>query len=162
MRATSHSLLTFGGAVLLALSGLSRAAAQPPPPGLPPAPEGVEVQARGPVHEAFAQPIDGRPEPGPMIPQAPPDPVPELPPEQQPERANVQWITGYWAWDADRNVSIWVGGVSRDAPPGRRYVSGYWEQTPQGWRWVPGFWAPEAQEQVPYLPEPPASLENGP
>jgi hypothetical protein len=50
----------------------------------------------------------------------------------------------------------------RQAPQDRRYVPGYWTNTPEGWRWVSGFWAPEAAEEIPYAPEPPATLENGP
>src|SRR5205807_4620087 len=68
-------------------------------PGQELQPQGVEVMARGPVHEAFAEPTNTRPEPSPVIPKQPPDPVEELPPEQKPEGNNVQWISGYWAWD---------------------------------------------------------------
>jgi hypothetical protein len=121
----------------------------------------IEVQARGPVHEAFAQPADTPPVPGPVVPRQPPDPIPEEPPEFQPEGNNMQWFGGYWAWDADRNDFIWISGVYRDAPPGRKYVPGYWEQTGDGWRWVSGFWGPDQQE-LPYVPTPPQSLENGP
>src|SRR5687767_12022691 len=58
----------------------------------------VEVQTRGPVHEAYAQPFDATPEPNMAVPKAPPEPIPELPPEERPEGDNVQWIGGYWAW----------------------------------------------------------------
>src|SRR5947209_16315102 len=61
--------------------------------------EGVEVQARGPVHEAFAEPISGQPRPSPIVPKKPPDPVEEMPPDQKPEGNNVQWIPGYWQFD---------------------------------------------------------------
>jgi hypothetical protein len=128
------------------------------PPGIAP-PPGIEVQARGPIHEAFAHPVSLQPEPGPLVPQAPPAPIPEEPPEQWPQGNNVQWIGGYWAWDADRNEFLWVSGAYRDAPPGRRYTPGYWEQTPDGWRWVPGFWAPDSQQELPYVPQPPAPLD---
>src|SRR5262245_60231097 len=46
---------------------------------------GVEVQARGPVHEAYAQPNGSDPRPGPVVNKQPPDPVPETPPDQKPE-----------------------------------------------------------------------------
>jgi hypothetical protein len=138
---------------------------QVPLPGAPPEAkidDPIEVQTRGPVHEAYAQPTDLQPEPGPMVPKQPPEPIPELPPEQQPEGENVQWIGGYWAWDADRNDFLWVSGIYRNGPPGRRYVAGYWTQTDEGWRWVSGFWASEQREEIPYVPEPPATLERGP
>src|SRR5262249_51241877 len=41
-------------------------------------------------------------------------------------------------------------------------VPGYWENTPDGWRWVPGFWAPDTQQELPYVPQPPAPPDNGP
>jgi hypothetical protein len=75
----------------------------------------------------------------------------------------VQWIGGYWAWDGDRQDFLWVSGVWRVPPPGRQWVPGYWNQVDGGWQWVPGFWAPQRQEQLPYLSEPPPpSLDNGP
>jgi len=125
-------------------------------------PDPIEVQARGPIHEAFAQPVVFQPDPAPLVPQAPPQPIPEEPPPQAPEGTNVQWLNGYWSWDAERNEFIWISGLYRDAPPGQRYVEGYWEQTPDGWRWVAGFWTPQDQPEIPYLPQPPASVDNGP
>src|SRR5207245_2414464 len=99
---------------------------------------GIEVQTRGPVHEAFAQPADSGPPPD--APQQPPDPIPEQPPAERPDGENVQWIPGYWAWDAEQNRFLWVSGTYRDAPPGRQFVPGYWTQDGLAWRWVPGFW----------------------
>src|SRR5262249_34963225 len=64
---------------------------------------GVEVQTRGPVHEAFAHPNDPSTGPGPAIPREPPPAIPETAPEDRPQGDNVQWIGGYWAWDAERN-----------------------------------------------------------
>src|SRR5688572_25169628 len=61
--------------------------------------EAVEVLTRGPLHEAFAAPIKQNPDPGEVVPQAPPEPIQELPPEVKPEGENVEWISGYWAWD---------------------------------------------------------------
>src|SRR5262245_61030248 len=60
---------------------------------------GVQVQTRGPVHEAFAQPTEVKPQPGPIVPKKPPGPITEEPPEQKPEGDNVIWIPGYWSWD---------------------------------------------------------------
>jgi hypothetical protein len=126
-----------------------------------PAPGAVEPQTRGPIHEAFAQPVDVTADPGMPLPKEPPAPINELPPDQQPDGPNVQWLPGYWAWDADRSDFIWISGVYRNAPPGRRYVPGYWTNTPEGWRWVPGFWSADPQA-VPTVPPPPESLESGP
>jgi hypothetical protein len=122
----------------------------------------LEVQGRGPLHEAFAQPWAPNPQPALPAPRQPPEPIPEEPPAERPEGDNVQWIPGYWAWDPERNDFIWVSGVWRQTPPGQTYVSGYWEQVEGGWRWVPGFWAPATAEQLEYLPPPPDSLEQGP
>src|SRR5262249_43813115 len=79
-----------------------------------------------------------------------------------PEGDNVEWIPGYWSWDADRKDYIWVSGTWRDAPQGRKWVPGYWTQGGDGWQWVPGFWAPGDQQQLQYLEEPPATLDTGP
>jgi hypothetical protein len=126
------------------------------------APEGVEVLARGPVHEAYATPAGDRPAPAEVAPRRPPEPVEELPPDQRPEGDNVQWIPGYWAWDAEANDFLWVSGVWRDVPPGRAWVPGHWREVEGGWQWVPGFWADESLTKIEYLPEPPESLEAGP
>src|SRR5438067_9601137 len=80
---------------------------------------GVEVQTRGPVHEAFAQAFDPVQGPGPVVPNPPPPVIRELPPEERPQGDNVQWISGYWSWDAERNDFVWVSGTFRNAPPGR-------------------------------------------
>ncbi len=70
---------------------------------------GQEVLSRGPIHEAFAQPLQAQPQPSPPVPKAPPEPIPEVPPEQRPEGDNVQWLAGYWAWDAERNDFVPLG-----------------------------------------------------
>jgi hypothetical protein len=126
------------------------------------APQGVDVLTQGPIHEAFAEPVIYDPKPGPVVPKEPPPPVNELPPDQKPEGANVQWIPGYWAWDDARKDYIWVSGLWRAMPPGRQWVPGYWQGVEGGYRWVPGYWAGLDANRVQYLPEPPASLENGP
>src|SRR5437762_1669587 len=69
---------------------------------------GIEVQARGPVHEAFAAPVVFDPKPGFVVPKEPPAPIPEVPPDQKPQGQNVQWISGYFAWDDDRTDFLWV------------------------------------------------------
>ena len=81
---------------------------------------------RGPVHEAFAAPLVHDPKPGPIVGKTPPKPVEEMPPDQRPEGDEVQWIPGYWQWDAGRNDFLWISGVWRDPPPGCQWVPGYW------------------------------------
>ncbi len=124
--------------------------------------DAAEVQVRGPLHEAFAQPLDMNPEPGAVVPKAPPPPIPEEPPTERPDVANAEWIPGYWAWDAERNDYIWVSGVYRVPPQGRTFIPGYWEQTTSGYRWISGFWSNDNQQDIVYTPQPPAPLENGP
>src|SRR5262249_51114624 len=68
-------------------------------------PKGLEVQARGPIHEAFATPTSD-PKPTPAIAKKPPAPVEEMPPEEKPD-GDVVWIGGYWALDDDRNDFLW-------------------------------------------------------
>jgi hypothetical protein len=131
------------------------------PPAKPVAAEAQEL-TRGPIHEAFGQPIQFDPAPGPVIPKAPPAPVDEIPPDQKPEGENVGWIPGYWAWDEDAKDFLWVSGFWRTLPPDRKWVPGYWTKVEGGYQYVSGFWAPEKATEVEYLPTPPESLENGP
>jgi hypothetical protein len=123
---------------------------------------GVQVMARGPVHEAYAMPQETRPEATPVVPKQPPDPIEETPPDQKPEGDNVQWIPGYWAWDADVSDYVWVSGFWRNVPPGQQWVPGHWDQADDGWRWVPGFWTSAQTDQIEYLSQPPASIDSGP
>jgi len=143
------------GAVLVGIAPV-RAEEQPA------AQEGVEVLARGPVHEAYAEPVDVQPAPSPIIPKQPPDPIAELPPDQKPEGDNVQWLPGYWAFDDDRSDYIWVSGFYRVLPPGRAWVPGHWAQVADGWQWTPGFWQLAEQPEVQYLPPPPAPIDAAP
>jgi hypothetical protein len=106
--------------------------------------EGVEVMARGPVHEAFAEVSIRSPRPSPVVNKQPPNPIEEMPPDQKPEGANVIWLPGYWAWDDDRSDFIWVSGIWRDVPPDRQWVAGYWNQVEEGWQWVGGYWNVQA------------------
>jgi hypothetical protein len=96
------------------------------------------------------------------VPKRPPDPVPEVPPETRPEGDGAVWIPGYWAWDLGRKDYLWVSGVWRVPPPGRKWVPGAWAAAEGGFRWTPGFWAPDGAGELPFVPEPPASLDNGP
>ncbi len=134
-----------------------------PPAGAqdpPSVPQGVEVQARGPVHEAYASPTT-EPVAAKPIPKQPPAAIEELPPAEKPE-GDVVWISGYWAWDDDRSDFLWVSGVWRKSPPGRQWVAGYWREEGSQWQWVPGFWtaaAKKEEQQITYLPSPPATPE---
>lgn len=123
---------------------------------------GVDVLTRGPVHEAFAEPISFDPEPGIIVPKAPREIIEEVPPDHRPEGADVTWIPGYWAWDEDRGDYIWISGIWRNLPPGRQWVPGYWRQASDGFQWTSGFWADAGVSEMEYLPEPPESIEIGP
>ncbi len=128
-----------------------------------PAPkEGVEVLARGPVHEAFAVPSQARPLPSHVVPNKPPEPIDEVPPDEKPAGDHVVWIPGYWAWDDEQKENLWVSGFWRVPPPGRQWVPGNWQQVEDGWQWTSGFWAAADQQEVTYLPPPPPSIDEGP
>ena len=134
----------------LVSAGIAAAQVPPPPQGSQPPPppnqagvdqppgqqDGMEVLARGPIHEAFAEPVQGVPLAGPVIVKAPPPPVEEIPPEQAPQ-GNMQWIPGYWSWDDDRKDYIWISGVWRQPPPDRNWIPGQWLQVANGWQWTP-------------------------
>ncbi|HVK10189.1 MAG TPA: hypothetical protein VM597_15590 [Gemmataceae bacterium] len=129
----------------------------------PPAGEGAaEELTRGPVHEAFGQPVAFNPTAGIISPKAPPELVEELPPDQRPEGDNVAWISGYWHWDDEAKEFLWVSGIWRNLPPGRTWVPGYWGEATEGHQWVSGYWAAEQTTEVEYLPPPPETLETGP
>jgi hypothetical protein len=138
-----------------------------PPPGPPPpveVPRGVEVLARGPVHEAFASPT-AEPAPTHPVSRKPPAPIEELTPADKPE-GDVTWIGGYWAWDDDRSDFLWVSGVWRTPPPGKQWVPGYWREEGDNWQYVSGFWTAAAPDggvkEVAYLPKPPEPLRTAP
>jgi hypothetical protein len=130
----------------------------------PPVPKGIEVLARGPVHEAFAS-LAGEPVPTQPVDKKPPKPLEEMPPAEKPD-GDVVWIGGYWAWDDDRKDFLWVSGVWRTPPPRKQWVAGYWREEGEQWQWVPGFWtdaaAEEGAKQVTYLPKPPEQPEVAP
>jgi WXXGXW repeat (2 copies) len=124
-------------------------------------PDAPEALARGPVHEAYAQPSESQPQPSSVIQRQPPAAVEEQPPDQKPE-GSVVWVPGYWQWDEDRSDFIWVSGFWRVPPPGRHWVPGSYRKVDDGYQWVPGMWTPENQEQLNVLPQPPAPVESGP
>jgi hypothetical protein len=156
-------LWVFGVLIILGLASLGtpQESSAPPKDNLV-LQDAIEVQPRGPLHEAYAQPFDMKAEPGTVIPREPPPMVPEEPPEQKPEAENTQWIPGYWSWDAPKQEFLWVSGVYRVPPQDRKFIPGYWQHATDGWRWVTGFWSNARQEELPYTPEPPATLDNGP
>jgi hypothetical protein len=157
LRHASYRLVFAASAALLFVN-LPARSEEPPPAATP----GVGVLARGPIHEAFAQPADGQPQLGPLVPKEPPAPLNELPPDVRPEGDNVQWVPGYWQWDDERADFIWVSGFWRSPPPGRKWVPGYYTPVQGGYQWVEGFWAPADQNDLSYQPPPPESVENGP
>jgi len=149
----------------LFISDQNAATQEPPRPGGVPAGANngdIEVMARGPIHEAFAQPGTQKPVPAPIVNQEVPPLIEEVPPEQKPEGTNVQWITGYWAWDDEASRFIWVSGFWRDIPPGRQWVPGYWARLADGYQYVAGYWGEIGQPDNQYLPEPPETIDNGP
>jgi pSer/pThr/pTyr-binding forkhead associated (FHA) protein len=130
-----------------------------PEPSVAPAEEVVALD-RGEVHEAFAQPVNYRPQPSPLVTKQPPELPDELPPEQKPEGEDVQWLPGYWAWDDDAKDYVWVSGCWRNAPPGRHWVAGAWHEVEGGWMWSAGFWADDETQEVSYVPAPPPPEEE--
>jgi hypothetical protein len=133
--------------------GLAHGQQQAAPPI--PAEEQPEVLTQGPLNEAFAQPVDMENQPGLVAPTEPPNDIEEIPPAERPAGDQFIWVSGYWAWDSDRNDYIWVSGCWREAPPGMSWIPGYWTEAQGGWRWVQGFWAPRAQKEVEYYSAPP-------
>jgi len=100
----------------------------------------LQVLTKGAVHEAFGQPVLFNPGPNPVIPNQPPAPVEELPPGTKPAGNNVQWIPGYWSWEATQQKFVWTSGIWRVIPPGLAWVPGYWTQSGTGYQWVSGYW----------------------
>ncbi|MCE9529723.1 MAG: hypothetical protein K8T89_01070 [Planctomycetes bacterium] len=123
--------------------------------------KGVEELTRGPLHEAFGQPVVFDPQPGAVLDKQPPEPVDELPPDVRPEGDNIIWIPGYWSWDEQRTDFIWISGFWRATPPDRVWIAGYWAPNGERFQWVSGFWTSPAKP-VEYVPAPPATLEIGP
>lgn len=124
--------------------------------------EGVEALTRGPIHEAFAEPVSNDPVASPVVPKQPPDPIEELPAEARPDDPNAEWVSGYWIWDDEQGEYLWVSGIWRSPPSGMRWVPGYWTQVQGGYQRVGGFWSPAADQEVMYLPTPPETVEAGP
>jgi hypothetical protein len=156
---------TFAAGLLLVApvpAALAQAGEQPPAVPAEELPAGSAVLAGGPVHEAFAKPVSLDPQAPILVPQQPPANLQEIPPAERPVGANIVWVPGYWAWDADRNDFVWVSGCWRNAPPNTYWVPGYWLQAGNGWEWISGFWKPisaQPPQEIEYLPAPPAPIE---
>jgi hypothetical protein len=141
---------------------------QPPSPAPAGAPaatgtvSGEDVLARGPLHEAFAAPVNLSGAVPPIVPKRPPAPIGEAPSDYRPETQGAVWIPGYWDWDDQRGDFIWISGIWRNPPPGRQWVTGYWIQAAGGFQRTPGFWAPADTDTVQYFPQPPVPPEEGP
>ncbi|HVA47213.1 MAG TPA: hypothetical protein VNH11_12665 [Pirellulales bacterium] len=125
-------------------------------------PSEAAVPVRGPIHEAFAQPLSGAETPGTVFDGRPPPPLAHTPPATKPGIAAAAWIPGYWGWEPAMGDLVWVPGVWRVPPPGMRWVPGYWSVADQGWRWVRGFWFPRNQPRLQYLPPPPPPANEPP
>jgi len=106
-------------------------AADEPPPV--PAQEQPEVLTSGPVHEAFAEPVNLQVQGGLVAPIEPPANIVEYPPAERPAGSQYVWVPGYWAWDNDRHDYIWVSACWRAVPPNRYWVPGYWSRAANGW-----------------------------
>lgn len=124
--------------------------------------EEMDVLDTGPMHEAYAEPSTSDTDPGIVVSKPPPDPIDEVPPEQEGLDEDAEWISGYWAWDDERNDFIWISGTWRVPPLGRHWVAGYWTEAGQGHQWVSGYWADNNVAENEYYPEPPESLDEGP
>lgn len=102
---------------MIVLASLAQENPPPPPPPTDDLPRealpqnDVEVLTRGPVHEAFAEPLANDPEAGLIVPRKPPEDIAEVPPDFKPAGDDVVWISGYWAWDDDRDHFLWVSGI---------------------------------------------------
>jgi hypothetical protein len=136
----------------------SPAAAAPEPADIPE----PEVLEKGPIHEAFAEPLLLDRQTPLVVAKQPPQPINELPPDERPAGKNIQWIKGYWAFHEEVKDFVWISGLWRDAPPGREWFMGEWRETDGGYVWSHGFWAESGAQEIHYLSTPPESLEQGP
>ncbi|MBA4105728.1 MAG: hypothetical protein C0485_08215 [Pirellula sp.] len=165
--ATTASLVSINGFGQVPAPPQAPAIAQPqnalPAPNADPNQPAMKVLDQGPIHEAFAEAVVLEADQGITVKREPPAPINELVPEVRPEGQNIEWIPGYWMWSDEQNDFIWVSGVWRDIPPGRRWVPGNWTALGGGdFQWVPGFWAGEQVQEVQMLPLPPETVEAGP
>ena len=123
-------IAAFGLLGLLLTSDRSESQQPIDPDLLPPAE--FDVQSRGPVHEAFAQPGDLKVEAGAIIPLQPPAPIQEAPPEMRPDKDSIRpdnvssrvascvWSTIRPSSASTRAVSLLRSVVGRDSRRVRR------------------------------------------
>ena len=149
--------------IILAVSGCQSYGGQNDSAPPIPSQEEPEVLNEGPIHEAFAQPVDLNPQAGIIAPNEPPTDIIENPAGERPQSSDYVWIPGYWAWDSHQKDYIWASGCWRKPPAGMSWMPGYWNKVPEGWQWVAGFWIPTSRaNQIEYLPEPPELVYSGP
>jgi hypothetical protein len=67
----------------------------------------------------------------------PPKPLPEFPSARP--APGMEWVPGYWHWDATHYV--WVPGHWEAPPPGRRWRPAETERKGAGYRYRAGGWA---------------------
>ena len=128
--------------MVLLTGGLNgEAVAQAPPV---PYEEQPEVLTRGPVNEAFAQPVNLEIKTGLIAPNRPPADIEEVFPDERPAGDNFAWVPGYWAWDSDRNDYLWVSGCWRAVPPDMYWVPGYWSRPGKAGNGCPASGSPPA------------------
>lgn len=120
----------------------------------------TQILTRGPVHEAFAEPLVFEHDATIIVSEAPPDPITEVPAVARPSHPEATWIPGYWAWDEEEETYIWLSGTWRVPPPDRVWIAGYWAEIEDGHQWVPGFWIGSDVEDLAYYPTPPKPLQT--
>ncbi len=127
-----------------------------------PTPEGYDILLQGPLHEAFGQFHDRSRQLQMMASYEPPPPLDEQKPSREPGGKNRRWLSGYWAWHDLLADFVWVSGMYREVPPGRKWQAGFWTEVDGNFIRIPGFWAQTGDSPSNYLPTPPASRESGP
>ncbi|MCO5170062.1 MAG: hypothetical protein M9894_27315 [Planctomycetes bacterium] len=77
--------------------------------------------------------------------------VPDAPPAARREHptpspgGHAVWLTGHWAWDAEKRLYYWEAGRWERDRPGQLWIPGYWERVEEdgqvkGWAWVEPRW----------------------
>jgi WXXGXW repeat (2 copies) len=117
----------------------------------------IQPFERGPIHEAFIEPIR-EPTALQAIGIQPPPPLNQTIPPKKDHK--TIWIQGYWSWDNAINDFIWISGIWRNPPPDHIWISGYWKQFPEGWVWIKGFWSAVPLDAVTYIEMPPPDPED--
>ena len=157
-----HRLFGFSAALGLAvlIGASSGATYQPDDPDLPP-PQ-FSVETRGPVHEAFVQRNEGKPEIGVAIGKQPPPPLPERPPEQHP---TTRTWSGFPAiGHGTPTATILCGSAARFAIRLRDAAGcpAIGQILPRAGIGRRGSGPRKINAHLRYTPEPPAPLEDGP